>query len=539
MKPISIILVGAFLITLSAQAGTATGNGGHAVVCRNSAYQITRVELLDFYEARLLRGINHNLDSIHGNWLTKGQAVLKVLAAIEPDRGALYQNQLATFENDTVFMTDADLPPVPDSNHTVGIPRDCRLEQIAVQRAPNFPEDKRFTVNKDLWDVMDDNQKCGLALHEIIYRELLEQGDSVKARYFNSYITSSKLTEMSEVDYLDLVIRTGFATARIQGVLKSMGQITRGENKKIQFGTPVPGTTFSVLGRQYQIRNYAPRVTFYENGALRYVPAESASFATAQGLLIPCEGGESTIVFNSNGGLESCRVAQPDTKPFRLASNFYNLKPVSVTFDEQGILKHAVLNSGTESWGTLSGFQVTTAYSIANWTFYPNGALKVGDFRETLQFKVQGRDLSVSELIEVYSDGNLARGVLVESPTLTVGSKKVTFASSSILGLYPNGLIKNGAFSKSTEFPIQGKSVSIQGAWSSRNTLYAPLAGFYQSGHIQYGFLETKTELKVVMPDTGEIKPMGLDRNTAICLRMDGLVSAFGLKAYNDEWLCK
>ncbi|MEK6580153.1 MAG: hypothetical protein AABZ55_13075 [Bdellovibrionota bacterium] len=76
MKPISIILVGAFLITLSAQAGTATGNGGHAVVCRNSAYQITRVELLDFYEARLLRGINHNLDSIHGNWLTKGQAVL-------------------------------------------------------------------------------------------------------------------------------------------------------------------------------------------------------------------------------------------------------------------------------------------------------------------------------------------------------------------------------------------------------------------------------------------------------------------------------
>ncbi len=539
MKQVLIILVGILLVIFSAQAGTATGNGGHAVVCRNAANKITRVELLDFYEARILRGINHNLDSISGNWLIKGQAVLQRLETTDPDRAALYQNQLTTFENDTVFMTDADLPPVSDSNHTVGIPRDCKLEQIAVQRAPHFPEDKRFTVNKDLWDVMDDNQKCGLALHEVIYRELLEQGDSVKARYYNSYITSSKLMELSGVEYLDLVLRTGFATARIQGVLMSLGQITRGENKKILFGTPVAGSSFSALGRQFKFRSYSPRVTFYENGAIRYISVEGALFATGQGSLIPCEGGEDTVVLNNNGGLQSCRVSQTDSKEFRLVSSLYNIKPISALFDDQGFLKQAALNSGTESWGILSGFRVTPGYSTASWWFYPNGALREGYLQETLKYRVQDRDLSVSEIIGVYPDGNLAKGILKGNQTLAVGLKKVTFASQSILGLYPNGIVQNGVFLKSTEFPVQEKVISFQGTDSTHNTQYAPWAGFYQNGQIKYGFLEKRAELKVVMSGTEEIKPIVLEPRTAICLRMDGIVSAYGLKAYNDEWLCK
>lgn len=84
------------------------------------------------------------------------------------------------------------MPDIQDSLVRV-FPRGCKIEQIAIQKEPAFPEDKRFTVSKDLWDLLDEDNKAGLVLHEIIYREALLYGheDSVNARYVNSIWTSA------------------------------------------------------------------------------------------------------------------------------------------------------------------------------------------------------------------------------------------------------------------------------------------------------------------------------------------------------------
>ena len=44
-------------------AGDERGNGGDAVVCRDQVGKITKVELLDYYEARVMRNIQIDLGS--------------------------------------------------------------------------------------------------------------------------------------------------------------------------------------------------------------------------------------------------------------------------------------------------------------------------------------------------------------------------------------------------------------------------------------------------------------------------------------------
>src|SRR5205085_1885391 len=69
-----------------------------------------------------------------------------------------------------------------------------------------------YTINKDLWDRMNTNNRAGLILHEIIYKEALRDGqhDSVKARYFNAYLSSTKMASFTPQQYSAFLVRVGF-----------------------------------------------------------------------------------------------------------------------------------------------------------------------------------------------------------------------------------------------------------------------------------------------------------------------------------------
>jgi hypothetical protein len=62
--------------------------------------------------------------------------------------------------------------------------------------------------------LLDEDNKAGLVLHEIIYQEALKYGqkDSRGSRYLNSYITSSKFEALTLAQYLERLKAVGIIT---------------------------------------------------------------------------------------------------------------------------------------------------------------------------------------------------------------------------------------------------------------------------------------------------------------------------------------
>lgn len=189
----------------SAQAGGMESGGGSAVYCDGP----NTAELFDFYEAKTLRDIQLDLGPTTLDYMDKIKIVLARIANFDLARAGRYSLRLKSFLGEARFLSNITLPDIPDSNGLV-FPGDCKLIQAAVQRTPEFPNDPFYLINKDLWDLMDNDSKAGLVLHEIIYREMREhrQKESSKARYYNSVVTSHLMKDWKATDYLKLLTLT-------------------------------------------------------------------------------------------------------------------------------------------------------------------------------------------------------------------------------------------------------------------------------------------------------------------------------------------
>jgi len=215
----SVLCAFVLLSTIAAYGGgKEVGNGGTAVVCRNSDGSIRTAELLDFYEARVIRGIDVNLGDATIGW--KGKANLEVdrLQKNDPDRYELYLDRVDQFMSEAEMLTGVTLTPIQDVDN-IAIPVGCLLEQVAVQREPEFPGDKRYFLNQEIWNALSEDGKAGLVLHEVIYREAIAGGasDSVATRYFNSLLASGRFESISFLDQYDLYMDLDFQTMRLRG----------------------------------------------------------------------------------------------------------------------------------------------------------------------------------------------------------------------------------------------------------------------------------------------------------------------------------
>ncbi|MBF0300294.1 MAG: hypothetical protein HQK51_16350 [Oligoflexia bacterium] len=197
--------------TYKLNTGVDIGNGGDAVVCKNQTGEIISVEQFDFYEARNIRNINHQLGDISVSPLDKVLLVINKLARLDPVLADKFKITALNFFNQTQFLTDSELTDINDSGGLF-IPKGCKLEQIAIARQPQFDDDSKiFFINKDLYDKMDNNNKAGLILHEIVYQEFIKKGEnnSIKARYFNSKLTSNYLDNITLFEYFKFTDRLG------------------------------------------------------------------------------------------------------------------------------------------------------------------------------------------------------------------------------------------------------------------------------------------------------------------------------------------
>lgn len=166
------------------------GNGGDAVVCNQNG-KIT-AELLDFYEARVMRDIQVNLGPAELSVDAKLDIALRRLRKISPERADRYSLLIQNFHNEAHFFSGYNLPDINDSKHVL-LPVNCSIKQLVIQRKNPPAGEKKFLVNQDLWILLNNTDRAGILLHEAIYEEALERGatNSIKVRYFNSKISSS------------------------------------------------------------------------------------------------------------------------------------------------------------------------------------------------------------------------------------------------------------------------------------------------------------------------------------------------------------
>jgi hypothetical protein len=223
ITPSRVSALAAVLFTIStsstAYAVKETGNGGDVVVCKSAAGRVTSIELYDFYEGRVRHGFLLDLGSSTLNYLEKLERIFKRLDRLNPNRSELFRSWLKDFFSEAEFLSGITLVDIPDTGNGY-VPRGCTLEQIAVQREPYFPGDKRYTISDDLWRALPEDSKAGLILHELLFREARNQifphENSVRVRYLNSFLSTSKLETMSLKGWIETLFLAGFDHANAQ-----------------------------------------------------------------------------------------------------------------------------------------------------------------------------------------------------------------------------------------------------------------------------------------------------------------------------------
>lgn len=199
------LLIAAAAVTVHADEGGSVGNGGQGVYCKKT----NSIELFDYYEARVMRNLTFTRTRL--TYKEKLEAILKRIERVDRVRAQFFREKMADFQKEVQFVADSTLEPIPDANSLV-VPKGCEVVQMAVQRPPRFPGEKYYFVDDSKWKLMNDDQKAGLILHEIIYRESIGLGEktSEAARYLNSTLASDQFPSMSRADYLKMLSLTRF-----------------------------------------------------------------------------------------------------------------------------------------------------------------------------------------------------------------------------------------------------------------------------------------------------------------------------------------
>lgn len=198
-----IIALFSVIVLMTAYAGDEVGNGGNSVVCKD------RVELLDLYEAKLLRGTKVDLDALSGSSpFEVVEKRLQLLAAVDPKSTKIYLAEVKFLSKEMSFEESVAIKPIADSLHSVE-PKEagCKITQLAVFRKKPLPGEKIVLVDKSIWKRMSVSHQAGLVLHEAIYKRLSELGetDSTKARYLVAYLLSPEFSKPDIEGYWALI----------------------------------------------------------------------------------------------------------------------------------------------------------------------------------------------------------------------------------------------------------------------------------------------------------------------------------------------
>ncbi|MCB0384741.1 MAG: hypothetical protein KDD43_05050 [Bdellovibrionales bacterium] len=194
---ITLVVSHLLVFPLVAFGGNQVGNGGDAIICGD------KVSLLDYYEAQARDKLEIGLENGKDH-LAIADKTIDRLKRLNPQLHRQYKRVLQKIEGRLRFIDKANFRDVKDS-FELAVPKGCLLEQMAIQREEGGI--KLIHISKSLWDRLSQEHRAGLVLHEIIYEHFVFLGetDSVKARKFNSLISSKTFPKYTKEKYLKFV----------------------------------------------------------------------------------------------------------------------------------------------------------------------------------------------------------------------------------------------------------------------------------------------------------------------------------------------
>ncbi len=178
-------------------SGNELGNGGDVFYCPGSS----KVMLVDLYEATQLgKTLNFGLPGLDYRAIVK--YTLARWTSLSPLRMNRYSEWLETFDSESSFVSGIELPNIPDEGILVR-PIGCEIRQIAIQLKDEDLDAsyKRFTINKDLWDILPEPDKAALVLHELIFREAIMAKMPVSLRV--RHLTGVLMSNSTNQDYFE------------------------------------------------------------------------------------------------------------------------------------------------------------------------------------------------------------------------------------------------------------------------------------------------------------------------------------------------
>lgn len=210
----SLFLFAALMASVPAFASQERGNGGDAIVC-NEGKKVT------FYDLFEMKERFHLVPKIPAGktWQEIAAQLIARLDKINPQRANQFRARLGAFVSQAEFLKGVDLIDIPDTGNGF-IPKNCVLKQLIVQREPQFPGEKRYTVDEELWDLLDMENKAALAIHEFILADAITDNHSTSesSRYLNGLLVSDSISTFSLKQYILMLQRLGFSKAEAYGV---------------------------------------------------------------------------------------------------------------------------------------------------------------------------------------------------------------------------------------------------------------------------------------------------------------------------------
>jgi len=192
----TMVLVLLLMISVCSYSGNEVGNGGDAVVCTH------KTTTLDYTENEILQRY-HLLAMTERDPYIIAENLFVALGKVDKPLSLQYLVSLKQFRERVRYHKNIALRDVLDSVE-IAIPTGCEIKQAAIKVKDPLSDEVQFHVDDKIWNDMDTVNKASLIIHEIIYDHFSNLGEknSVKARIFNSYLTSSEFQAADKDAYI-------------------------------------------------------------------------------------------------------------------------------------------------------------------------------------------------------------------------------------------------------------------------------------------------------------------------------------------------
>lgn len=315
---------------------------------------------------------------------------------------------------------------IPDSGNIV-IPKGCTIEQIANQSAPLYADDPRYIIDQSLWSLLDNQNRAGLILHEIIYREAIELGhdNSVSTRFLNANMSSRKIESMTIADYTRFLIDLDFTKTTVNGVniwIKPEVPLF-GENGFLAQAKVVDGSEFQWNSDILKLRD---EIYFFPNGHLQKLSLKGPHQLSVFGQrreIAPYE-----MSFFETGDLKSFTLREPST--FVTASYQVSINGAA-TFHQNGKLQVGNIGSG---WILIQG-QPTKILGVTQ--IHPNGQVKVTNIVGPQELTIRDERHLFSGHIQGNENGKILAAKLHVNSKFMVAGKPLMLSEFKTVEFFP------------------------------------------------------------------------------------------------------